>query len=157
MWCQRRVKSPDRRPGEGVFFVHGAMALVVLAFVFFQCPVPAKALDKGDSFTPRDAGVHQGSGATPGTWFVSFYKKHISPVDGDRCPSIPSCASYCNRAIKKHGFLIGWMMTVDRLIHEGKAETAVSPTVLSEGKWKIYDPVENNDFWWHRDRREGHE
>ena len=40
-------------------------------------------------------------------------------------------------------------MTVDRLIHEGKEETEVSPMVYAHGKWKIYDPVENNDFWWH--------
>jgi hypothetical protein len=41
-------------------------------------------------------------------------------------------------------------MTVDRLIHEGNEETKVSPVVFSGGKKKIYDPVENNDFWWHR-------
>ena len=40
------------------------------------------------------------------------------------------------------------MMTVDRLIHEGKEEASVSPLLFSEGKWKLYDPVENNDFWW---------
>jgi hypothetical protein len=40
------------------------------------------------------------------------------------------------------------MMTVDRLIHEGKDEESVSPLVYSDGKWKIFDPVENNDFWW---------
>ncbi len=93
----------------------------------------------------------------PGMWFVSFYKKHISAVDGDRCPSLPSCASYSVKAMKKHGFFIGWVMTVDRLIHEGREETAVSPSVLSEGRWKIYDPVENNDFWWYDPEREDHE
>ena len=39
-------------------------------------------------------------------------------------------------------------MTVDRLIHEGSEELSVSPRIYSEGQWKIYDPVENNDFWW---------
>jgi hypothetical protein len=84
-----------------------------------------------------------------GQWLLSFYSKHISPVDGDRCPSYPSCGAYGAIAFKKHGFFIGWMMTVDRLIHEGKEEAKVSPFIFSEGKWKLYDPVENNDFWWY--------
>jgi hypothetical protein len=44
-------------------------------------------------------------------------------------------------------------MTVDRLIHEGSEETQVSPVVFSQGKKKIYDPVENNDFWWYRSEK----
>lgn len=42
-------------------------------------------------------------------------------------------------------------MTVDRLIHEGKEEEKVSPVVYSKGKWMIYDPIENNDFWWYQE------
>lgn len=80
--------------------------------------------------------------------FLSFYRNHISPVDGDRCPSYPTCSSYSAKAFKKHGFVKGWLLSVDRLIHEGKEETAVSPRIYSDGRWKIYDPVENNDFWW---------
>ena len=156
------MSTKDEKVGpattEGMLSMIRVIALAVLAFVFVLPPTQAEASDKDVSATSRDDGGNQGSRATPGTWFVSFYRAHISPVDGDRCPSVPSCSSYCNMAINKHGFLIGWMMTVDRLIHEGEAETAVSPTVLSEGKWKIYDPVENNDFWWyHRHKREGHE
>ena len=48
---------------------------------------------------------------------------------------------------------MGWLMTVDRLIHEGKDETKVSPTVYVDGEKKIYDPVENNDFWWFKDSK----
>lgn len=40
-------------------------------------------------------------------------------------------------------------MTVDRLLHEGREETAVSPIVYHGGRPKIFDPVENNDFWWY--------
>ena len=94
---------------------------------------------------------------SPGMWLISFYRNHISAVDGDRCPSLPSCSSYSVQAIKKHGFFVGWVMTVDRLIHEGKEETTVSPLVFSRGKWKIYDPVENNDFWWFSREEKEHE
>ncbi len=44
-------------------------------------------------------------------------------------------------------------MTVDRLIHEGKEETRVSPVVIFNGKRKILDPLENNDFWWYTPNR----
>jgi hypothetical protein len=88
-------------------------------------------------------------GFNPALWLVNLYREHVSPIDGDRCPSLPSCSSYSFQAIEKHGFFIGWMMTVDRLLHEGQEEKRVSPVVFSEGKWKIFDPVWNNDFWWY--------
>ncbi len=97
------------------------------------------------------------SGFNVGTWLVTFYRDTISPVDGDRCPSLPSCSSYSIEAFRKHGFSLGWMMTVDRLIHEGRDETAVSPPIRSDGKWKIYDPVANNDFWWYHPEQRGNE
>ena len=86
--------------------------------------------------------------SSPLIWVLKAYQQHLSPLDGDRCPSVPSCSSYSVNAFKKHGFFMGWMMTVDRLIHEGKEEASVSPFLFSEGKWRLYDPVENNDFWW---------
>jgi hypothetical protein len=46
-------------------------------------------------------------------------------------------------------------MTVDRLIHEGREEAAVSGLVIREGRPRIFDPVENNDFWWYRRVPEG--
>jgi hypothetical protein len=91
----------------------------------------------------------------PGAWLVSLFRDHITAVDGNRCPSTPSCASYSYRAFRKHGFFAGWLMTVDRLIHEGGEETAVSPLTYHHGSIKILDPVANNDFWWfHRPGRE---
>ena len=89
------------------------------------------------------------SGFNLGAAFVSIFRDHLSAVDGDRCPSVPTCSEYGVQAFKKHGFFKGWMMTVDRLIHEGEEEKAVSPLVFSDGKWKIYDPLKNNDFWWY--------
>ena len=84
-----------------------------------------------------------------GGWLVSIFRDHISAVDGDRCPSVPSCASYGVQAFKKHGFFMGWMMTVDRLIHEAD-EGSFSPLVYHDGRLKALDPVESNDFWWSR-------
>lgn len=115
----------------------------------------ARAEDPAVQTKPDDR--NGSSGFNLGAWLVGIYRDNISPVDGDRCPSLPSCSSYSLQAMKKHGFFMGWMMTVDRLIHEGKEETRVSPVVYSEGQWKIFDPVENNDFWWYPPDRNRHE
>ena len=91
---------------------------------------------------------NSGAGKNIGYLLSIFYQNVISPVDGDRCPSLPTCSSYSAEAFKKHGFFIGWLMTVDRLIHEGSEEAKVSPIINQDGKWKLLDPVQNNDFWW---------
>lgn len=104
----------------------------------------------GKAFADNSPPPQEAQGFDPALWLVNLYRNHISPIDGDRCPSVPSCSSYSLQAIQKHGFFMGWMMTVDRLLHEGEEETSVSPVVYSDGQWKIFDPVQNNDFWWYR-------
>jgi Putative membrane protein insertion efficiency factor len=88
--------------------------------------------------------------ANPGIWLLDIYRDYISPVKGYECPSVPPCSSYAVQVFRKHGFFVGWMMMVDRLIHEGREERSVSPLIYWNGKWKLYDPVENNDFWWYQ-------
>ena len=131
--------------------------LVFLFFVIFILVIPdfpAMAWEDEGAWRSDPASRSDDSGVNPGAWLVSIFRDHISAVDGDRCPSFPTCSVYSVKSFKKHGFFIGWMMTVDRLIHEGKDETSVSPLVYSGGKLRIFDPIENNDFWWFpRDRK----
>ena len=138
--------------------------LIVILLLLFSL-----SLLTGISFPPEKAwgeeslepgqGPHQGreSDVNVGIWLATFFRDTISAVDGDRCPSVPSCSSYSVESFRKHGFFLGWMMTADRLIHEGVEETRVSPSVLTRGGLKIFDPVENNDFWWYRPDRKGHD
>jgi putative component of membrane protein insertase Oxa1/YidC/SpoIIIJ protein YidD len=77
---------------------------------------------------------------------ILFFKDTLSKVDGDRCPSYPTCSAYGEMTIRKHGFVIGLLMTVDRLIHEA-SESKTSPVIKKYGVQRIYDPPENNDFW----------
>ena len=134
--------------------IKGLLFLFIMFLLIAATDFPVIGFE-GETTGQTDSASKEGeTGFSPGMWIVSFYRNHISAVDGDRCPSFPSCSSYSVQAIKKHGFSIGWMMTVDRLIHEGKTEASVSPLIYDRGKWKIYDPVENNDFWWYTpDRR----
>ncbi len=80
---------------------------------------------------------------------IRFYQQYVSPVIGDRCQMYPSCSSYAVEAIKKHGCLIGSVMTSDRLIHEAN-ETDHAPVIEKEGDYRYYDPVGGNDFWWYK-------
>jgi putative component of membrane protein insertase Oxa1/YidC/SpoIIIJ protein YidD len=82
-----------------------------------------------------------------------FFQTYISPVDGDRCPSYPTCSQYAREAVRKHGVLVGLVMTFDRLIHESD-EIRVAPLVRVGESYRHYDPVENNDFWWDKDRNQ---
>lgn len=80
---------------------------------------------------------------------LQIYVRHISAVDGDRCSMYPSCSTYAMQAVKKHGFFMGWLLTVDRLIHEGN-EMDLAPELLIDHSFRYLDLVSNNDFWWYR-------
>ena len=134
-----------------------SLFLLILSLVSGLSQGVSKAWAQGVPAQAEVASTTEPSGFNLGSWLVGLYRENISPVDGDRCPSFPSCSAYSVQAMRKHGFFIGWVMTVDRLIHEGKEETRVSPLVYSDGKWKIFDPVENNDFWWYVPDRNGHD
>ena len=79
---------------------------------------------------------------------IQFYRTHISKVAGNRCQMVPSCSTFCIQAIKKHGWLLGWIMCSDRLVRCGRDEEKISPSFWINNEKRIYDPVENNDFWW---------
>ncbi len=85
-----------------------------------------------------------------GSWFVRgirFYQNNLSPIDGDRCPSFPSCSAYALHAAQKHGVLWGFWMTVDRLIHE-RSEIFLGKLVQREnGRYLVQDTLEMNNFW----------
>ena len=59
---------------------------------------------------------------------IKMYQKYISPVRGSQCTKYSSCSEYSVRAIKKYGFFISIMMTVDRLVHESD-ESDYAPLV----------------------------
>ncbi len=77
---------------------------------------------------------------------VRFFQTFISPVDGERCSMYPTCSSYSRQAIRKYGAIKGFVMTVDRLIHEGD-EYRFAQLIRKGDSLRYYDPPENNDFW----------
>lgn len=80
---------------------------------------------------------------------IRLYQRVISPIDSGRCHMSPSCSSYSLDAFERHGLLVGWVMTCDRLIRCGGDEFAVSGSRELNGKHYCNDTVDNNDFWWY--------
>lgn len=79
---------------------------------------------------------------------VQWFRTYLSGVDGDRCPMYPSCSRYALESFERHGVIMGWFMTCDRLMRCGRDETRLSPPVYVNGRLRCYDPVDRNDFWW---------
>ena len=87
----------------------------------------------------------------PLTTAIDFYRgplNHLNAVRAGTCPMYPGCSDYCRQAIEKHGPLIGWIMTCDRLLRCGRDELDTSPRILANGQPKCYDPLARNDWWW---------
>ncbi len=132
---------------------------VIMASMGFAVPCycmdekPFAPWDDRDSASDREETLAQETDGSFGGYFliqaIRFYQHYISPVIGDRCQMYPSCSSYAVEAIKKHGCLIGPVMTSDRLIHEAN-ETDHAPVIEKEGDYRYYDPVGGNDFWWYK-------
>ena len=87
--------------------------------------------------------------ATPFLWLLRFYQGVITPLDGSRCPMYPTCSEYSVQAIRKHGPVIGVVMTADRLIHEAD-EQRFAPLDKVGDRYRFMDSVSDNDFWWYR-------
>jgi hypothetical protein len=79
--------------------------------------------------------------------YLRFFQRVISPVDGARSNMYPTGSDYARQVIKKHGALLGIVLTTERLMHEGN-EGQRAPRIRKYGIWRIYDPVEANDWWW---------
>lgn len=84
----------------------------------------------------------------PLLWIVRLFRSFLSSVDGPRCSMYPTCSHYSLLAFKKHGPVLGYIMTADRLIHESDEPRFVS-RIEKHGYYRYYDPINNNDFWWH--------
>ncbi len=87
-------------------------------------------------------------------WFYDQGLNHLSAVRSGTCPMHPSCSVYSRESFQKHGLLLGWWMTFDRLLRCGRDEIDRSPSLLVGGQWKAHDPVSHNDHWWHEPRED---
>ena len=111
--------------------------------LFFVAVYPASAQENNTKH-PNEADV---SADKQGTLPIDLYQTHLSPILGGKCPMYPSCSQYSKDAINKHGLLLGWFMTCDRLMRCGRDEVTQSRHVKIDHYDLCYDPVSKNDFW----------
>ncbi len=107
--------------------------------------LPSRAEEDVHGEKPAVSGA-DGPAALPLIGLVRVYQTWFSPVYGDRCQMVPSCSRYCIDAIRKHGPVLGIVMTSGRLQHEAD-ERRYAPIRVSGRRYLFVDPVENNDFW----------
>lgn len=87
---------------------------------------------------------------TPEVSPITLYQKIISRADGNRCPMHPSCSHYAQEALKRHGSVLGWVLTCDRLLRCGRDETRLAAPIKIKGEQHTYDPLSANTFWWEK-------
>ena len=143
--------------------------IIILSIVFFLSlsilqsgfadkdlfPEPWGAESFNDEMPSKERRIERRGGENPifsraAIKGIEFFQEVISPIDGDRCPMHPSCSNYGIQAIQKHGFILGTIMIADRLIRE-RDEVDYAPRVRINGRWRYFDPVEHNDFWFVED------
>ena len=71
---------------------------------------------------------------------IWFHQNVISPADGPRSHFVPSSSQYTLDAIRKYGFLKGYILGCDRLMRENREEWIYSKTMGPYCLLK-YDPV----------------
>jgi len=77
---------------------------------------------------------------------LQFYQRFLTALDGRECPCYPACSQYALQAIRKHGIVRGFLFSIDRLIRESDEIVQGRYILLSRGV-RVYDPLEENDFW----------
>jgi len=71
---------------------------------------------------------------------IWFHQHVISPVDGPRSHYKPSSSAYMLQAIRKHGFLKGYVMGCDRLLRENSDPWIYRTAIIDNKIWKTDPP-----------------
>jgi len=88
----------------------------------------------------KTAQVQADQSGDPLSAMIRFYRgplNHLDAVRYGECPMYPSDSKYALQSVEKHGMLMGWIMTMDRLMRCGRDETKLSPNVYIDGERKI--------------------
>jgi hypothetical protein len=158
--CPKDPERPGARGPLRAAFSFG-IPFLVASLLWMQTAQADEGLLRGprkiartgaEAVDPASArpGIMENIAAAP----VLFYQRFLGSSWRNRCPSYPSCSNYALLAIRKHGAFLGSVMTFDRLQHEAD-EGRHAPAIIAGGIIKVYDPLENNDYWWYTPARPG--
>ena len=71
---------------------------------------------------------------------IAFRQEVLSKADGPRSNFRPSSSEYMKLAIRKHGFIKGYLMGCDRLLRENKEPWVYRTTTLWDMEFKYDEP-----------------
>ena len=102
-------------------FVYKKMKKFVVLFLFLQNVfLFSQSLSSKDYKIffkqKKELSVSYSSAKVVFDFLVRVFQKVFSPQDGPTCPFRPVCSLYARRAIAKHGFIKGTILTADRLL-----------------------------------------
>ena len=86
----------------------------LIAIICFVSPFKEEIHDKKEELKPRSA-LQIAS-----FWLISLHQNFLTKIDGPRSNFSPCSSTYMKEAIKKHGFFMGSLYGLDRLIRENK-------------------------------------
>lgn len=72
---------------------------------------------------------------------IGFHNIVISPCDGPRSHFNPSSSYYTLEAMRRYGFLQGWLLGCDRLMRENDEDWVYPKVMNCDGCLIKYDPV----------------
>ncbi|MHB2150006.1 membrane protein insertion efficiency factor YidD [Calditrichota bacterium LG25] len=112
--------------------------LIIAAAVLFHIIISAKNPMKAPKgithlMTPKNNPLNDNV-------IYNFYKKYISPIDGDRCIMDPSCSTFAKNAVNAHGAFMGLLLISDRLMRCGN-DLYFYKKIKVNGKEYYLDPV----------------
>lgn len=122
-------------------FIYFIASFILVCMLFGQYPmVWAYTFDnpeKGQSCYMQEGSATYET--NPFTCFIKLYQRFLSPVNGNKCPMLPSCSRFALDALNERGG-VGLIMTFDRLLRCGR-DLADYPLIFSNGNVYYYDPV----------------
>lgn len=71
---------------------------------------------------------------------IRFHQNVLSPTDGPRSHYRPTSSHYMMHAIRRYGFIEGFLKGCDRLLRENKDPWVYRTRVIDDIEWK-YDPA----------------
>jgi putative component of membrane protein insertase Oxa1/YidC/SpoIIIJ protein YidD len=92
---------------------------LIIAFLGVLAPLSVLSAQDIDPWEAEDVAQEKIETSAP-TWadnLLSYYRNRIASQSISRCPFYISCSHYTERAIRKHGMLIGIAYFIDRNLY----------------------------------------
>src|SRR5438045_2229506 len=116
--------------------------LLIITFLLFTGQAKADPWGKdADLCANRIESPSMPHKATLAACLIGFHQNVISKADGPRSHFYPSSSQYTLDAMKKYGFLRGYLLGCDRLMRENSEPWLYTKVIAPDGRLLKFDPV----------------